>query len=794
MFRKDLKIGEGDKYDLSKVSKESVDLEEIAKKNAKLIDIFKKFDENGDRKLSSGEMAQALSAFDTLDKNNDDKLSKKELDAAAVAYNEELKHSGKDQFKGSDIKDFIKNLYSAVKNDPTADTQKVFAQYQKQQQIDKAARRYGLEEYYNSATEYAYHDKNTGKYYLPNEEGTEFVEVHWSDDEQRFKVMSEEELARLNAEIAAQNTPVEEALEEKPQEEQQPEVHPYIVQSDESFTQVVTKSLQAQGIENPTKEQIEAEKEQFKNDNPDAVKTLSNGYEFLHVGAKVKLRGEVEYDKNSQQAIAQWAADNPDKVWKSEEQKQQEAIQKQKEAERKEIEELAGDSTIIELEVVGDLPTEEQKARGKRAVEMGLDTSKIDGFYRKFGPDGHYEYYEWDNEKQDFVNVKEKGIISVTEPNQYTSKYILRKSAEDGGYTDVIYSPDNKPEKELKYDKNKNYTGSVTYEKKTEDGTTTFIETTYDDQNRVTKKVVKNAEGAIETTYKYTYEEGNPNPIISGGTPEERATQTKAMADSIMPDMPALTNEAGAIEDAKEIAANAKKELDEILTHDWLGDGDFRNAMKDKTKFNKDTMAYIVDGTIADRIVKMFGLDKEDVYEYILKPLQEKSRELGQNTAPDINEDSDKEEMQDAISLLSSNINVVNEDTIEAAKKINDNKEFFIKSNLSLARAVDMAENEPDSVSFGTKDDGSEYCGLEDGTEVCIKCDKEGNITSILILNSGGPDTWYDIRYNASGFVAFDPDGKCVSDTFKESILNAPFDFEKIKALAERIWAAKPEE
>ena len=52
-----------------------------------------------------------------------------------------------------------------------------------------------------------------------------------------------------------------------------------------------------------------------------------------------------------------------------------------------------------------------------------------------------------------------------------------------------------------------------------------------------------------------------------------------------------------------------------------------------------------------------------------------------------------------------------------------------------------------------------------------------------------------DIRYNSSGSVAFDPEGKSdESGTFKESILNAPFDFEKIKALAERIWAAKPEE
>ena len=121
-------------------------------------------------------------------------------------------------------------------------------------------------------------------------------------------------------------------------------------------------------------------------------------------------------------------------------------------------------------------------------------------------------------------------------------------------------------------------------------------------------------------------------------------------------------------------------------------------------------------------------------------------------------------------------------------------KELFEESNKSLARVVDMAENEPDSVSFGTYDDGAEYCNLEDGTYITIKRDKEGNITTVQIRNPGGPDAFSDISYNSDGSVQFDPEGKSVSDDYKEYIENAPFDFEKIKALAERIWAAKPEE
>ena len=89
------------------------------------------------------------------------------------------------------------------------------------------------------------------------------------------------------------------------------DLHKYVVQMDESLTNVLKKSLAAQGITDPTPEQLKEAKEQFKQDNPNAVKTNKKGYEFLLVGAEVKLRGEVAYEKDSKGAIADWCEKYP---------------------------------------------------------------------------------------------------------------------------------------------------------------------------------------------------------------------------------------------------------------------------------------------------------------------------------------------------------------------------------------------------------------------------------------------------------------------------------------------------
>ena len=315
MFGKKLQIGEGDKYDLSKVSTESVNQAEVAKNNAKLIEIFKSFDINKDGKLSSAEMALALQAFDTIDVSLDDKISKEEFEDAAETFNKNRNLEGENQVDAKDLKTFIKNLFKATKGDATADTQKVIEQYEKEQAriaqeekqraVDDDAKRRGWE----WSLDGAYWDKENNKYYVPNADMTAFEEVHWSDAEQKFKVMSADELSELEAAKAA----------EAAKNEQTPETHNYVVQPNETFTQVITTALKAQGIENPTEEQIEEAKEQFRQDNPNAVKKTSKGYEYLLVGAEVKLRAEVAYDKNSEEAIAQWSEEHPDLVWKPKE-------------------------------------------------------------------------------------------------------------------------------------------------------------------------------------------------------------------------------------------------------------------------------------------------------------------------------------------------------------------------------------------------------------------------------------------------------------------------------------------
>ena len=653
MFGKKIEIGEGQKYDVTKVSTESVNQEEVAKKNAKLIEIFKRFDISKDGKLDSTEMAMAMDYFSSLDESGDDKISKKEFQEAAEAFNEEMQLTGKDKVDAKDLKTFIKNLFSATKNDPTEETQKLLSQYLKEQQniqleekqrlIDDDAKRRGWE----WSPDGAYWDKEDNKYYLPNAEGTEFVEVHWSDSEQRFKVMSAEELAELNAALEKQR-----AQQEAADEEAKNKTYGYVVQSGDKFTEVMTKVLQAQGIENPTEEQIAEAKEQFKKDNPNAIRTTSSGYEFLMVGEQVKLRGEVEYAKNSQEAVAQWAQDNPDKVWKPETEDVQEeaAVEEdpQAKAEREELEELANGSTILD-EVVVESPT-----------------------YTK----------------------EQIAMADEIEPN--------------------------------------------------------FI---------------------------------NQHPL-------DDELQSKAVD----------------IKMASDKAVHVKNDLYNRLKSDVVGASGIEDFLK--ANVTPQNVAYVTGDDIAQRIDNVMGLDKKDVYEYILTPLKARAEEIGLNRDMSaLNPDMELEEMQKWISMLSDEIKHADAQTVSAAEvdeqkyykakdsiqKVIDNKELFRKSNLSLARVVDMAENNPDSVTRGTTEKGSEYCSLEDGTEIFIKRDKEGNIISVQILNPGGPDNYYDIRYNASGTVFFDPDGKYTgSGGYKEKIEDAPFDFDKIKALAERIFGAKP--
>lgn len=82
--------------------------------------------------------------------------------------------------------------------------------------------------------------------------------------------------------------------------------HTYTVQMDEDYTDIIKRSLKAKGVEEPTEEQIQKEKENFEKNNPGAVKRNKKGVEYLLVGAQVKLEGKLENKDNSQEQIDLW--------------------------------------------------------------------------------------------------------------------------------------------------------------------------------------------------------------------------------------------------------------------------------------------------------------------------------------------------------------------------------------------------------------------------------------------------------------------------------------------------------
>lgn len=82
--------------------------------------------------------------------------------------------------------------------------------------------------------------------------------------------------------------------------------HTYTVQMDEDYTDIIKRSLKAKGVEEPTDEQIKAEKENFEKNNPGAVKRNKKGIEYLLVGAQVKVEGKLENKDNSQEQIDLW--------------------------------------------------------------------------------------------------------------------------------------------------------------------------------------------------------------------------------------------------------------------------------------------------------------------------------------------------------------------------------------------------------------------------------------------------------------------------------------------------------
>lgn len=254
MFGKKISIEEGSKYDTSKISSEGISKEqraELEKKNKKLIEVFKAFDQDGDGDLNKLELAAAMDAFSKMDsEKKDGKLSNKELQQGANNLNQFFKDKNVNiQAKG--LKAFLKEITKLTQNDPKVETQQVITDYQ---------------------------------------------------TEQAEKLKQQQQNPTP--------PPSQEPKQEEPPQEPK-KLNTYTVQEGESFTELIKKDLKSQGIENPTKEQIKEAKEKFKENNPNAVKTAKNGTEYLMVGDKVNLEGTLEDKNNANEQIKQYADKYP---------------------------------------------------------------------------------------------------------------------------------------------------------------------------------------------------------------------------------------------------------------------------------------------------------------------------------------------------------------------------------------------------------------------------------------------------------------------------------------------------
>ena len=328
MFGKKLRIGEGEKYDLTKVSQESVNLEEVAKNKAKLIKIFNFFDKGakglaGDGKLESVEMANAMEYLAQFDENNNGKLSKKELDKALEELNKGADKGEK--IKAKDLKEFINNLKEAMSGDPMQTTQQAIAAYEQQQakieqenqalmNLEAADDKATKEGYEKTKYKYIYFDTNNELYKKYDPETKEFKYVQLNEAEDGTVTYEEMTDEQVNAHVAeVEDRRAKEAEQEKWDNLAYDKT--YVVQPNDRFEEVIKAALAEAGYENPTEEQIQEAKEKL-------VRTTNSGYEFLNVGDEVKLPAKLDAELSSKDAVYAWAGKNPDLVWKSENQEQ----------------------------------------------------------------------------------------------------------------------------------------------------------------------------------------------------------------------------------------------------------------------------------------------------------------------------------------------------------------------------------------------------------------------------------------------------------------------------------------
>ena len=253
--------------------------------------------------------------------------------------------------------------------------------------------------------------------------------------------------------------------------------------------------------------------------------------------------------------------------------------------------------------------------------------------------------------------------------------------------------------------------------------------------------------------------------------------------------------------EAPQVAQDIKDELEAF----WTDNDDARALL---SKITPENAAYVIAAypNIADKIDNVIGMDTDDIYEYLYKPLKARLVEHG---LPDpfgegktLGKGANLKGMQDWIKKAASAI--AQKDT-EITKQFIKNhydvsyeqknleaintkaKPVIDKANKTLAEA---ANAEP-KLEVKKDEDGSEYVKLADGRRVCVERNDQGEIVKVWIDNDNDNKD-YDVFYSQD-CLKIDTNNE--NKVWEYSIDNDNrYDYDKILALANRIFGEKPQE
>lgn len=292
------------------------------------------------------------------------------------------------------------------------------------------------------------------------------------------------------------------------------------------------------------------------------------------------------------------------------------------------------------------------------------------------------------------------------------------------------------------------------------------------------------------------------NPEVT--EPTVNTEQAKKDADAVKVTVPTaarVVDYSTKQEEGKRIAESLK----EKLQSNWVNQSDVKKLLQ-QIKKDPELLAFVVkaygDGLakdIDDVFGMGFGFDKEDYYTYVLEPLIIRNENYKKAGRPylvfpeNVDKNSSLETMEYRAKELANLVeNAVNTDATKARDEQEKVQKTFDDANNFLAEVAN-SEPKPEIKSYTYEESGNrKKAELPDGRFIQVCYDSSGEIDCISISYDTNLDTavdgsmydGFEIQYtNDQAF--FDTDK---SNNLYEGCIDKGYDFEKLKALAEKIF------